>query len=334
MDLTVKEALALPPRRKIVLQHNKELQQVGQAAGLLSMFLGSLEADFQQLPICEDSWKTMKKAIKEHDDEGGRIKRRIIQRIGRNWKNTRNNLFHKFYSSRRTFEQNANHKPSGINANHWKWFLEYRLKDSTKEKCRKNAINCSKQRYTHTGGSKTLARKRHEEVINLNSVSEFCLVFCNIDSNDREDLLVEEKYEPGLIKKDDTYINEDARVVGEAIEHIEGQDASSKELSQNDSLAQVLGKEHLGRVRGLGSRPCPTQCFHFGVQIEEYQKEIAELKTEAAGLKAKAAEEKAKRQTMANLLRYLIQQQGYNLPPDAALDLDFFGSAPTLSRAR
>ncbi|XLS48143.1 hypothetical protein HN51_022501, partial [Arachis hypogaea] len=66
------------------------------------------------------------------DDEGGRIKLRIIQRIGRNWKNTRNNLFHKFYDSRRTFEQNVNHKPSGIDANHWKWFLEYRLKDSTK----------------------------------------------------------------------------------------------------------------------------------------------------------------------------------------------------------
>ncbi|RYR76550.1 hypothetical protein Ahy_A01g001130 isoform B [Arachis hypogaea] len=31
------------------------------------------------------------------------------------------------------------------------------------EKCRKNAINRSKQLYTHTGGSKIMARKRHEE---------------------------------------------------------------------------------------------------------------------------------------------------------------------------
>ncbi|RYR24887.1 hypothetical protein Ahy_B02g058461 [Arachis hypogaea] len=144
------------------------------------------------------------------DNRGGRIKRGIIQRIGKSWKNTRNLLFYKFYDSRKTFEKNANHKPSGIDANHWKWFLEYWLKDDTKEKCKKNVINRSKQRYTHTGGSKTMARKRHEE---------------------------------------------------EAIAHIESQDASSKELSQNDSFAQVLGKEHPERVRGLGFRPCPTQCF-------------------------------------------------------------------------
>ncbi|RYR62167.1 hypothetical protein Ahy_A04g019554 [Arachis hypogaea] len=55
MELTVKEALTRPPGRKIVLQHNKVLQQVGQAASLLSGFLGTLVADFQQLPICESS---------------------------------------------------------------------------------------------------------------------------------------------------------------------------------------------------------------------------------------------------------------------------------------
>ncbi|XLU22294.1 hypothetical protein S245_058360, partial [Arachis hypogaea] len=66
MELTVKEALALPPEKKIVLNHNRELQQVGQAAGLLSGFLGTLGFDFQQLPICEKSWKTMSKASKDH----------------------------------------------------------------------------------------------------------------------------------------------------------------------------------------------------------------------------------------------------------------------------
>ncbi|XP_072081648.1 uncharacterized protein [Arachis hypogaea] len=119
MDLTVKEALALPPGRKIVLQHNTELQPVGQIAGLLSGFFESLGADFQQLPICENSWKTMNKDIKEH-----------------------------------AFDQ-----------------------------------------------------------------------------------------------------------VKEAIAHIESEDASSKELSQNDSLAQVLRNEHPGHVCRLGFGPCPTQYF-------------------------------------------------------------------------
>ncbi|KAL4274259.1 hypothetical protein AHAS_AhasUnG0010900 [Arachis hypogaea] len=63
----------------------------------------------------------------------------------------------------------------------------------------------------------------------------------------------------------------------EAIEHIESQNPSSKEFSQNDSLAQVLEKEHPRRVRGLSFGLCPSQCFRntpqqsdYGVQIEEY----------------------------------------------------------------
>ncbi|RYR20498.1 hypothetical protein Ahy_B03g065655 [Arachis hypogaea] len=230
MELIVKEALALPPGKKIVLNHNRELQQVGQAAGLLSEFLGTLASDFQQLPICEKSWKTMSKASKEHafdkfkrvfhyeDDGRGIIKRGIVQRIGSSWRNARNHLFRK-------------------------------------EKCKKNFINRSKQLYTHTRDSKTMARKRHEEVINLNSI-------------------------PECVNPDLTYLQK-------AIEHIESQDPSSKEFSQNDFLAQVLGKEHPGRVRGLNFGPCPSQCFrnitqqsNYGVQIEEYQMEIVKLKAE------------------------------------------------------
>ncbi|RYR62771.1 hypothetical protein Ahy_A04g020518 [Arachis hypogaea] len=258
MELTIKEALALLPGKKIVLNHNRELQQVGQAAGLLSRFLGTLGSDFQQLPICEKSWKAMSKTSKEHvfdqvkrvfhyEDNGrGRIKQGIVQRIGRSWKNARNHLFHKVYDKELTFEENLKRKPAGIEANHWKKFIQYRLDEDTQEKCRKNAINHSKQLYTHTEGSKTMGRKRHEE---------------------------------------------------KAIEHIESQDPSSKEFSQNDSLAQVFGKEHLGRVCGLGFSPCLSQCFRnilqqsdYGVQIKEYQMKIVKLKAEAAELKVVAAE--------------------------------------------
>ncbi|XLT39255.1 hypothetical protein HN873_070547 [Arachis hypogaea] len=79
MKLTVKEALALPPGKKIVLQHNRKLQQVGQAAGLLSEFLGTLGDDFQQLPICETSWKTTNKAFKEHAFD--QVKKAIVEEI-------------------------------------------------------------------------------------------------------------------------------------------------------------------------------------------------------------------------------------------------------------
>ncbi|KAL4294384.1 hypothetical protein AHAS_Ahas18G0222700 [Arachis hypogaea] len=273
----------------------------------------------------EHAYDQVKRVFHYEDDKRGWIKREILQRIGNCWRNSRNHLFHKVYDEELTFEENIKRKPVGIEANHWKKFLQYRLDDDTQEKCRKNAVNRSKQQYTHTGGSKTMARKRHEE---------------------------------------------------EAIEFVESQDPSSKEFSQNDSLAQVLGKEHPGRVRGLGIGTCPSRCFRnipeqsdYGVQIEEYQMEIvklkaeaAELKAEAAELKAAAAEEKTKRQrmeaeaaeekakrqimeteaaegkakiqTMGDLLTYVIQQQGGHLPPEIAADLDSLRSAPTSSHAR
>ncbi|XP_057746397.1 uncharacterized protein LOC130965652 [Arachis stenosperma] len=352
MELTVKEALALPPGKKIVLHHNKELQQVDQAAGLLSGFLKTLGSDFQQLPICAKSWKTMSKASKEHaydqvkrvfhyeDDKRGWIKWGIVQRIGSCWRNSRNHLFHKVYDEELTFEKNIRRKPAGIEANHWKKFLKYRLDGDTKEKCRINAVNRSKQQHTHT--QEVLKRWQERDTKK---------------SNDREDLLGE------------ISVNPDRTCLQEAIELIESQDPSSKEFSQNDSLAQVLGKEHPGRVPGLGIGTCPSRCFRnipeqsdYGVQIEEYQMEILKLKAEAAELKAAAAEEKAKRQrmeteaaegkakiqtmeteaaegkakiqTIKNLLTYIIQQQGGNLPPEIAADLDSLRGAPTSSHSR
>ncbi|XP_057730388.1 uncharacterized protein LOC130945697 [Arachis stenosperma] len=237
----------------------------------------------------------MSKASKEHafdqfkrvfhykDDGKGIIKRGIVQRIGNSWRNVRNHLFHKVYDEELTFDQNLKRKPAGIEANHWKKFLEYRLSEDTKEKCKKNAANRSKQLYTHTGGSKTMARKRHEEELRQG-----------------RPIGRGEGWTMSHKKKNGSYMNEDARLVGEAIEHIENQDPSSKEFSHNDSLAQVLGKEHPGRVRGLGFGPCSSQCFRsipqqsdYGVQIEEYQMEIAKLKAEAAELKAESAEFKA-----------------------------------------
>ena len=65
-ELTVKEAIALLSNTKIILLFNKELQLIGQATGLLSGFLGSLDTDYSHFPICEESWKHVNKAKKEH----------------------------------------------------------------------------------------------------------------------------------------------------------------------------------------------------------------------------------------------------------------------------
>ncbi|KAL4337226.1 hypothetical protein AHAS_Ahas12G0089000 [Arachis hypogaea] len=103
-------------------------------------------------------------------------------------------------------------------------------------------------------------------------------------------------------------------------------------LSENNSLAQALGKEHSGRVLGIGFGLTLSQLFRPSsqppmarAQTEEAQRILFELQDEvvAEKLKRKAMEdevatEKTKRQTIESVLAYLIQQQGGELPPDIA----------------
>ncbi|XLS52182.1 hypothetical protein HN51_012859, partial [Arachis hypogaea] len=65
------------------------------------------------------------------DDGRGRIKRRIVQRIERSWRNARNHLFHKVYDEELTFEESLKRKPAGIESNHWKKFIQYQLNEDT-----------------------------------------------------------------------------------------------------------------------------------------------------------------------------------------------------------
>ncbi|XP_057739898.1 uncharacterized protein LOC130957006 [Arachis stenosperma] len=116
----------------------------------------------------------------------------------------------------------------------------------------------------------------------------------------------------------------------EKISEIEQLDKSTRILSENDSLAQALGKEHSGRVRGIGFGPIPSQFFRPSlqplvdrVQVEEAKRMLCELQVEVTNEKVKRkamkdelAAAKTKRQTIESVLSYLAQQQGGELPPE------------------
>ncbi|MED6183127.1 hypothetical protein PIB30_035156 [Stylosanthes scabra] len=192
----------------------------------------------------------------------------------------------------KSIDENVKHRCSKeIDQKDWKAFIEYRLEEDTLENCRKNTENCSKQLYTRIGGSKSMARRREEEVRRHGR---------HISRGEMLTMVHR--------RNDGSYIYDDARATGEAIIDIKSRDKSAKELFQNDSLAQVLEKEHSGRVCGVGPRLCLTKLCgstshqsSYAVQIEEYQKKIVELKAEAS-------EEKKKRQAMENILRFLIER--------------------------
>ncbi|RYQ95909.1 hypothetical protein Ahy_B08g091291 [Arachis hypogaea] len=183
-------------------------------------------------------------------DSCGRIKKIILQKMGRSWKDTRGRLYNSHYKPTRTLEQNLEKRPKEIPREHWRWFIDYRNDPATKEK-----------------------------------ISE--------------------------------------------IEHL---DESTRILSENDFLAQALGKEQLDKVRGMGHGPTPSQLFRPSTQppvnraqVKEAQRMLCELQAESTTkkLKRKATEdelaiEKMKKQAIESVLSYLVQQQCGELPPDIA----------------
>ncbi|XP_057745425.1 uncharacterized protein LOC130963313 [Arachis stenosperma] len=217
--------------------------------------------------------------------------------MGKSWKETRLRLYNAYFEPTFTTKQNIENRPPGIDREHLRWFLDYRAKPETK----------SEQQGRIVG--------RGELWIAVHK------------------------------KKDGSYMNDEARAIGltlivivnlpvmfidflnfdERIEEIEQQDESSRVLSQNDSIAQVFGKEKPGRVRGVGFGPTPSQLFGpnshgpgNGVQQEETQRKLLELEAQLEG-------EKLKRKAMESALIYLFQRQGEELPPDIAAGMSFVG---------
>ncbi|KAL4329079.1 hypothetical protein AHAS_Ahas13G0264200 [Arachis hypogaea] len=128
-------------------------------------------------------------------------------------------------------------------------------------------------------------------------------------------------------KKDGSYIHEEARTI---------RDESSRVLSQNDSLAQALGKDKPSTVHCMGFGPTPSQIFGPNshplgnrVQIEEIQRKLLELQAELEAkklMKRKAMENKVvaeKKKRQASALRYLFQWQGEELQPNIAARMNF-----------
>ncbi|XP_015943922.1 uncharacterized protein LOC107469044 [Arachis duranensis] len=178
----------------------------------------------------------IKRVFHYEDDAGGKIKCGIMKMIGKNRKDTRHKLYHKCYKETRTFEENLKHRPKGIEEDHWKWFLEYRQKEETKEK----------EQGRPAGRGELFIITHKKKMARISILMRVLLV--------------------------------------KQLQMLRGRMNLISTFSQNDSLAQVLRKEHAGRVRALGDGSCPTQVFGnaarqpsgSGEPNEEYERRIVE----------------------------------------------------------
>ncbi|KAF7800643.1 hypothetical protein G2W53_044929 [Senna tora] len=169
--LRVHDAWGLPPGQRVVVPWNNIGQPIGEGGGLLAIFLGTVAMDFTLFPISYAMWTTMPNVYKNEvykntvqakfvvDD--GQHKRFILQSIGKKWRARRGKLY-KMYDTSKTREENIANPPLGLTREQWASFIDYRNDPKNQEKSKKNKKNRKKQNIPHTGGSKSIARKRAE----------------------------------------------------------------------------------------------------------------------------------------------------------------------------
>ncbi|XP_060186733.1 uncharacterized protein LOC132616141 isoform X5 [Lycium barbarum] len=330
--LKVRDIWSLPTGKRIIIPCNELGQPIDDAGGLLGGFMGDLGSDFSKFLMCYKSWRKVPVNYKNsvYDDiiqkkilvEDGRLRDYMMKSIGKTWKDTRCSLYHSFYKESLTFEENVARRPGGIDLDQWTWFLQYRKDKKTQKMYKQNAENRRKQTYTHTNGSKSLPRRKAEE-----------------EHKRGRPMSRGELWPLTHKRKDSTYMNEAAKLIGEQTERIESQDGVSKKISEFDSLAQVLGKEHAGRVRGVGYGPTPTQVFgqtayqFKGVSSTQANRdhEMEEMKLKMQELQSVVESERSRRRALENFLTRYIVQQGMELPAELA-DMDSAATASNRPR--
>ncbi|MED6204068.1 hypothetical protein PIB30_005466 [Stylosanthes scabra] len=285
LHLKLKDLWKLRDGTKVVVPLDDSNQPVGEAGSLLAMAIARLGADFTALPICYKSWLKVPKHYKEEVYNSkikekfiinsNMAKKMVIGRIGDKWRANRNRTFRRYYDPKLSREQNYLHHPLNITRAQWIWFIDYRLDPNTDQMCKRNAEIRGRSAIVPRGEPKPLSRKQFEmeedeseEPVGRGKVS--VATHANVD---------------GSFATEATKSSREKRI------RSENGGSCPQAIPLDDSLGQVMGKESLGRVRGLGSGPCPTPAFRTKEDCCLNSDVLAKMQQEIADLRAQLEKE-------------------------------------------
>ncbi|XP_028071336.1 uncharacterized protein LOC114273728 isoform X2 [Camellia sinensis] len=226
-----------------MLTFNKDLQVVSIEGGIFSHFIGTIARKPHLCPIKYKNWHQVPDPYKEDCWN-------IIESMGEKWRNWRCSLKAKYYDETKTEAQIVATVPLTVNHEHYADLVAYWFSKEGQELITTNKESRREQTSAHTGGSKTYAQHAYD-----------------MEQKDKIALDRAKLYIPLHKRKDGTPVNEAAATKIEKLEALMSSQPSSSEgnvggrisWSPNDIYSQVMGKEHHGRVRGLGFGPIPSK---------------------------------------------------------------------------
>ncbi|CAL5426235.1 unnamed protein product [Camellia sinensis] len=248
------EVWNLTPEERIMLTFNKDLQAVSTEGGIFSRFIGTIARKPHLCPIKYKNWHEVPDQYKEDCwniiERRDMIRHRTLKSMGEKWRNWKCSLKAKYYDETKTAAQIVATAPLTVNREHYADLVAYWFSKEGQELSATNKESRREQTSAHTGGSKTYAQHAYD-----------------MEQKDKIALDRAKLYIPLHKRKDGTPVNEAAATKIEKLEALMSSQPSSSEgnvggrisWSPNDIYSQVMGKEHHGRVRGLGFGPTPSK---------------------------------------------------------------------------
>ncbi|CAN0837178.1 hypothetical protein LINGRAHAP2_LOCUS1724, partial [Linum grandiflorum] len=160
------------------------------------------------------------------------------------WREDRQKLWDDVCDKEGTKEENYLKRPQRINEVQWENFINYRMGKEMKKISEKNKLNRGEQNIYHTSGSKSFLAKSKELEKEWG----------------RKPTRGELYRETHKGKKG--FPNNPTRDAVMAVEEYMKDPETETDIGPNDAVGRLFkGKEHSGRVRGLGLGPVPSQVF-------------------------------------------------------------------------
>ncbi|KAH7678999.1 putative transposase Ptta/En/Spm plant protein [Dioscorea alata] len=279
---TIKELWTLPPQERILVSSNQLGQPIRPEAQLLAAFLGMLARSGQHIGLQYESWHKVPKTLKDE-------------------------LF-KF------IEANKDKHPSAIIRWQWEQLVDFWYSKKGEDSEKLGVASRKQQKYTHTCGSKSFARKKKEmEVSTGRSIGRL------------------ELFKATHVKKDGSHMNAETEQIMElANEKLVGCQTTDEDMQmvEVEILTQVIGKERCGRVRGVGLGP--THKSYYGgsssrkstnsnTQSNELVERLHQMEQELQKMKDERMQERAQveqQNTQYNALLSFLQSQfpGVTIP--------------------
>ncbi|KAL6868331.1 hypothetical protein ACP4OV_015176 [Aristida adscensionis] len=171
----------------------------------------------------------------------------MLTELGNKWRQYKRNLKQKYYKPAVPLEQAIQTHPETVDQFQWLSLFSHWYSDKAKEISEKNKENAKNIKYPHTLGRKSFARKRKELEDRTGRHVNRAVFFYECHKNKQgayTNAATEEKM-------NDVYMKLAERMISRPL----------TDTDYEEVMVEVFGKDHSGRVRGMGPTITPTNYY-------------------------------------------------------------------------